>query len=227
MTKPLKRMSFVLAIVAVLAVAGLAQQADENVTCPVSGKVLKKAEAPASVEYEGKTYYFCCEGCKEKFLKDPAAFTKAKAEAAVKYVCPMCKGVESDKSGKCPKCGMDLVKKHVALAGKVVKSCCGETAQTTAAAKKCDEAECDEADCAGAEAAAGAHMKMMAHGAQGCACPMCAADVEVKVENIKDGVSVTLTAKTPEQVKALQDHAAKMKECRAKCLEAKKDAPKK
>ena len=31
--------------------------------------------------------------------------------AAAVYVCPMCPGVKSDKPGKCPKCGMDLVKK--------------------------------------------------------------------------------------------------------------------
>lgn len=28
--------------------------------------------------------------------------------AAAKYFCPMCPGVESDKPGDCPKCGMTL-----------------------------------------------------------------------------------------------------------------------
>ncbi len=33
--------------------------------------------------------------------------------AAAKYICPMkCEGSESDKPGKCPKCGMALVEKH-------------------------------------------------------------------------------------------------------------------
>ncbi|GAB3840863.1 heavy metal-binding domain-containing protein [Hymenobacter jeollabukensis] len=42
---------------------------------------------------------------------DKLASTSAKAKA-VGYVCPMgCKGSESTKPGKCPTCGMDLVKK--------------------------------------------------------------------------------------------------------------------
>jgi Cu+-exporting ATPase len=30
--------------------------------------------APAKVEYEGDTYYFCSEKCKERFESDPEAF---------------------------------------------------------------------------------------------------------------------------------------------------------
>ncbi|GAB2960466.1 hypothetical protein GCM10027048_30250 [Hymenobacter coalescens] len=42
---------------------------------------------------------------------DKLASTAAKAKAT-SYVCPMgCKGSESTKPGKCPTCGMDLVKK--------------------------------------------------------------------------------------------------------------------
>lgn len=42
---------------------------------------------------------------------DKLASTSAKAKA-VGYACPMgCKGSESPKPGKCPTCGMDLVKK--------------------------------------------------------------------------------------------------------------------
>ncbi len=213
MNRKTRWLSIVLALAVIAVMAGIAQQNDETVTCPVSGKVMKKAEAPASVEYQGKTYYFCCEGCKAKFLKDPAQYTQAKPEPGVKYVCPMCKGVESDKPGKCPKCGMDLVKKtEPQEAAKLMeaKPCCGGHKQA-----------------AGKEMGKGCGM-MKAQGAAGCACPLCSPDVEVKVENVKDGVVVTLTAKTPELVKALQDQAAKMKECRAKCLEAaKKEEPKK
>lgn len=51
--------------------------ADENtVTCPVSGSSFNKSEAFGSKEYNGKTYYFCCAGCKEKFEKDPEKYTK-------------------------------------------------------------------------------------------------------------------------------------------------------
>lgn len=52
-------------------------RADENkVTCPVSGSTFNKSEAYGSKEYNGKTYYFCCAGCKEKFEKDPEKYTK-------------------------------------------------------------------------------------------------------------------------------------------------------
>jgi len=51
--------------------------ADESkVKCPVSGKTFNKSEAFGSMEYQGKTYYFCCAGCKDKFEKDPEKYTK-------------------------------------------------------------------------------------------------------------------------------------------------------
>jgi YHS domain-containing protein len=30
------------------------------------------------VEHNGKTYYFCCGGCDQKFAKDPEKYLKAK-----------------------------------------------------------------------------------------------------------------------------------------------------
>jgi Cu+-exporting ATPase len=52
-------------------------RADEGiVTCPVSGESFKKSEFTESIDYESKTYYFCCAGCKDKFEKDPEKYTK-------------------------------------------------------------------------------------------------------------------------------------------------------
>ncbi len=56
-----------------------AHKCKANCTCPkctatstcVCGMKMKKSEAKFSAEYKGKTYYFCCEKCKEKFEKDP------------------------------------------------------------------------------------------------------------------------------------------------------------
>lgn len=39
----------------------------------------------------------------------PAAATTQPATQATTYGCSMCKDVKSDKPGKCPHCGMDLV----------------------------------------------------------------------------------------------------------------------
>ena len=41
---------------------------------PVCGMKVKKAEAAAESEYEGKKYYFCAEACKEKFDKEPKKY---------------------------------------------------------------------------------------------------------------------------------------------------------
>lgn len=45
--------------------------------CPVSGEeFVVEAESPHA-EYEGKTYYFCCPHCVEKFKADPKRFVGA------------------------------------------------------------------------------------------------------------------------------------------------------
>lgn len=42
-------------------------------TCPVMGEPIDKS---VSLQYKGKTIYFCCDGCKEKFLKSPEKYLK-------------------------------------------------------------------------------------------------------------------------------------------------------
>jgi len=90
------------------------QQAEEKVTCPVSGKEFVKSETSPKYEYKGKTYYFCCENCKEAFMKNPEKYLQKKAEMKEVYTCPMHPEVKSDKPGKCPECGMKLEKKMMA-----------------------------------------------------------------------------------------------------------------
>ena len=41
---------------------------------PVCGMTVDEESAPASSEYEGKTYYFCSQDCKEEFDSDPASY---------------------------------------------------------------------------------------------------------------------------------------------------------
>lgn len=45
--------------------------------CPVTKeKIASVKDAAGSSTYQGKTYYFCCAGCKPMFDKDPAKYVK-------------------------------------------------------------------------------------------------------------------------------------------------------
>jgi YHS domain-containing protein len=197
-----KVLALAMVIVLALAFSGFAQQtSDETVTCPVSGKVMKKSEAKVSYEYQGKTYYFCCEGCKEKFVKDPEKYLQKKEEAKGVYTCPMHPEVKADQPGKCPKCGMNLEKKAMPQ----------------------EQGMMQHGQMGGCQ-----KMKMGAEG-QGCAmnCPLHSKDVEMKTENVTDGVVLKVTSKNPEMVKKIQEHFAKMKACREKAAAAPKQEEKK
>jgi len=93
---------------------------DETLKCPVSGKEFKKSEATPKYEYEGKTYYFCCENCKDAFIKDPEKYTiKEEPEGHMHHQMEERTEehaghmhAEQDKNGMVvdPVCGMELKK---------------------------------------------------------------------------------------------------------------------
>ncbi len=56
-----------------LVAAGSAVVGDRT-TCPVTGETFVVSADSAKVEYEGKTYYFCCPGCMGSFQKDPTKY---------------------------------------------------------------------------------------------------------------------------------------------------------
>jgi len=117
---------------------------------PICGMTVDEATA-VNAERDGKTFYFCSENCRKKFLAQvqPASSggggsccggkeTRAhhdhshqehaavKPSPAAKYFCPMCPGVESDKPGDCPKCGMALERNPAWVepaAGKPIYTC--------------------------------------------------------------------------------------------------------
>ena len=43
-------------------------------TDPVCHMEVEEENAAATSKYKGKTYYFCCEGCKEEFDRNPGAY---------------------------------------------------------------------------------------------------------------------------------------------------------
>ena len=43
-------------------------------TDPVCGMRIDTEDAVASLEHEGKTYYFCSEACRDAFVEDPSRY---------------------------------------------------------------------------------------------------------------------------------------------------------
>jgi Cu+-exporting ATPase len=87
---------------------------------PICGMTVDPATA-LRAERDGQEFFFCSEGCRQAFLagknESAHACCHGTAERAAprkppssgaKYFCPMCEGVESDRPGDCPKCGMAL-----------------------------------------------------------------------------------------------------------------------
>ena len=46
------------------------------VTDPVCGQEVDPEQAEATSVYQGETYYFCCEECRQEFDRDPARYVR-------------------------------------------------------------------------------------------------------------------------------------------------------
>ncbi|MEY4606683.1 MAG: hypothetical protein RLY45_1443, partial [Actinomycetota bacterium] len=46
----------------------------DEVIDPVCGMTVAADSASFPVDHEGRTYYFCCAGCRYSFKKDPDSF---------------------------------------------------------------------------------------------------------------------------------------------------------
>ncbi|HEY0790389.1 MAG TPA: heavy metal translocating P-type ATPase [Chthoniobacterales bacterium] len=111
---------------------------------PVCGMEVNPATAPFA-DRDGERFYFCCEGCRTRFLsrQTPGPSTAAPslsghhppassvppatpkpAGTHVKYTCPMHPEVQGDRPGECPKCGMALELAMPAAASSKVSYTC-------------------------------------------------------------------------------------------------------
>ena len=107
--------------------------ADATAVDPVCGMTIDKTTAKHTAEHEGRTCYFCCDGCRATFLADPARYqgndnthgrgpshdrghaqiratatAQAPSGEPVIWTCPMHPDVRKASPGSCPKCGMAL-----------------------------------------------------------------------------------------------------------------------
>lgn len=86
---------------------------------PICGMTVDDLKA-INAQRHGQTFYFCCEHCRRKFLfqgnntsSEPEQLLQLTIPGKTipresQYFCPMCSGIESNKPGSCPKCGMAL-----------------------------------------------------------------------------------------------------------------------
>jgi YHS domain-containing protein len=53
-----------------------------NAIDPVCGMEVDPAQAAATSEYQGQTYYFCSKGCKQAFDKEPEKYLNPSASTS-------------------------------------------------------------------------------------------------------------------------------------------------
>lgn len=80
-----------------------------------SSEIAKPSSEPCCPEMKSED---CCQTDKKTEKKDHSTMDHSKMDTkenkkdvSVVYTCPMHSEVKSDKPGKCPKCGMNLIKK--------------------------------------------------------------------------------------------------------------------
>lgn len=95
--------------------------AKNRVIDPVCGMSVDPDAGKATQHFQGETFYFCSDRCKDKFASDPITYTtstfaerqaaaakRANEKPGTRYTCPMDPEVIQDEPGSCPICGMAL-----------------------------------------------------------------------------------------------------------------------
>ena len=89
-----------------------APQKNAQATDPVCGMRVDPDKTAHRADHGGQTYYFCCAGCRTKFIADPEKYLRPRQPAASApdaiYTCPMHPQIRQKGPGSCPICGMAL-----------------------------------------------------------------------------------------------------------------------
>lgn len=188
MNRNMRSITVVAALAFVLVIAAVGQQkSGDTAVDPVCGMTVVKATAKATYEYKGTTYYFCSTGCKETFAKDSEKYLKAQAKGEEKAApMGMMQGAHMGQAPMpegAPMAGCPMMARGMKMRGRM-----GRMGMMHG----------------------GKGQGMMGEMPMGMACgpncPLHGADVEMTVEKTKDGVTLKVTSKTPETVKAIQEH---------------------
>ena len=89
--------------------------AEDSIKDPVCGMAVKN-QSNYSFSFKNVMYYFCSNGCKEKFVISPEKYLDgilkdspvSVPKAVTIYTCPMHPQIRQDHPGNCPICGMTL-----------------------------------------------------------------------------------------------------------------------
>lgn len=197
MNRHFRTISLVAALAVVL-VAGIAaqQKSGDTAVDPVCGMTVVKANAKATFDYKGATYYFCSAGCKEAFAKEPEKYLEAKPQSKPAMAGSMGGMMHSMHQGMAAAPAAPApAHMGMGMGMRPGMGCMGMMPRG---------------------------MGMAGHGAMapgfGPLFRLYGDKIEVSVENGKDGAALKVTSKDPEVVKAIQvhlaEHVAMMKEMR-------------
>ena len=190
MNKNMRSIMIMAALAFVLVIAAVGQQkSGDTAIDPVCGMTVVKATAKATYEHKGATYYFCNPGCKDAFAKEPEKYLKAPAKGEEKAA-PM---------------GM-MHGAHMGQEPKVVEGVPLEGCPMMARSKPMRGRMGMMHGGMGMRMGGGMGMGQGMGMACGPDCPLHGADVEMTVEKTKDGVTLKVTSKNAETVKAIQEH---------------------
>jgi len=203
MNKKVRSIMIMAALAFVLVIAAVGQQkSGDTAIDPVCGMTVVKATAKATFEYKGTAYYFCSTGCKEAFAKDPEKYLKAQAKGEEKAA-PMgmmhgahmgqeLKVVEGVPLDACP-----MMARPMPMRGRM-----GRMGMMHGRMGRMGMMHGGR----GMRMGGGIGMERGMGMACGPDCPLHGADVEMALEKTKDGVTLKVTSKNAETVKAIQEH---------------------
>jgi YHS domain-containing protein len=194
---------------------------------PVCGMTVTKDGAKWTFDYNGTTYYFCSEGCKTSFSKEPQKYLAKMDEAK-----PMGggmgmmggmggqgQGIMRGQGQGQNQGGMGMMPEMQNMRGQLMRmrneiDMMMQRMRMMAGRMQGGTGEMQGGMMGGmgGQGQGMMHEQMAAGMPGGMECPMMMEGVDKKVVNTKDGVTVTLTSKDPETVKKLQEHLAKMKD---------------